>query len=63
MDPTEDDVVDFRLRTSRRLKERVTRYAHAHPARDAAGRERPLSLNTAAIVLLEAALDAASTPP
>jgi hypothetical protein len=55
--------VDFRLRTSRRLKERVTRYAHAHPARDAAGRERPLSLNTAAIVLLEAALDAASTPP
>lgn len=54
---------DFRLRVPPGLKERIARYAATHPRRDSRGGEWPLSLNAAAVELLEVALDAAGTPP
>lgn len=57
--PAGEELVDFRLRTSAALKERVAAYARTHTRKDEHGRARPLSLNSAAVELLEAALRAA----
>lgn len=56
------ELVDFRLRVSPGLKVRIAGYARTHPRKDEHGRDRPLSLNSAAVELLEAALRA-DTPP
>jgi hypothetical protein len=66
------ELVDFRLRVSPGLKVRIAGYARTHPRKDEHGRDRQLSLNSAAVELLEAALRAsdllgaplrADTPP
>lgn len=59
---TADDpeaLVDFRLRVAPGLKVRIAGYARTHPRQDEHGRDRPLSLNAAAVELLEASLRAA----